>query len=70
MQMALLLVPEGQLVEQLSGDPVERAVEETRGETHRETLLWDLTDAIRVAASDPRIAAIALDLQKFDGGIS
>jgi protease IV len=65
---ALLLVPEGQLVEQLSGDPVERAVEETRGETHRETLLWDLTDAIRVAAGDPRIPAIALDLQKFDGG--
>jgi protease-4 len=65
---ALLIVPEGQLVEQLSGDPVERAVEETRGETHRETLLWDLTDAIRVAASDPRIPAIALDLQKFDGG--
>jgi protease-4 len=65
---ALLLVPEGQLVEQLSGDPVERAVEETRGETHHETLLWDLTDAIRVAASDPRIPAIALDLQKFDGG--
>jgi len=65
---ALLIVPEGQLVEQLSGDPVERAVEETRGETHRETLLWDLTDAIRVAASDARIAAIALDLQKFDGG--
>jgi protease IV len=65
---ALLLVPEGQLVEQLSGDPVARAVEETRGETHHETLLWDLTDAIRVAASDARIAAIALDLQKFDGG--
>jgi protease IV len=65
---ALLIVPEGQLVEQLSGDPVERAVEETRGEAHRETLLWDLTDAIRVAASDPRIPAIALDLQKFDGG--
>jgi protease-4 len=65
---ALLIVPEGQLVEQLSGDPVERAVEETRGETHRETLLWDLTDAIRVAATDARIPAIALDLQKFDGG--
>ena len=65
---ALLIVPEGQLVEQLSGDPFERAVEETRGETHRETLLWDLTDAIRVAASDARIPAIALDLQKFDGG--
>ncbi|MBV8877814.1 MAG: signal peptide peptidase SppA [Gammaproteobacteria bacterium] len=65
---ALLLVPEGQLVEQLSGDPLERALQETRGETHRETLLWDLTDSIRAAAADPRIPAIALDLEKFDGG--
>ncbi|HTL21029.1 MAG TPA: signal peptide peptidase SppA [Steroidobacteraceae bacterium] len=65
---ALLLVPEGELVEQLSGDPVERALQETRGETHRETLLWDLTDSIRTAASDPRIPAIALDLEKFEGG--
>ena len=65
---ALLLVPEGQLVEQLSGDPLERAVQESRGESHRETLLWDLTDSIRAAASDPRIPAIALDLQKFEGG--
>jgi protease-4 len=65
---ALLLVPEGQLVEQLSGDPLERAVQETRGETHRETLLWDLTDSIRAAANDPRIPAVALDLEKFEGG--
>jgi protease IV len=65
---ALLLVPEGQLVEQLSGDAVERALQESRGETHRETLLWDLTDSIRAAASDARIPAIALDLEKFDGG--
>ena len=65
---ALLLVPEGALVEQLSGDPVERALQETRGDTHRETLLWDLTDSIRAAASDPRIPAIALDLEKFEGG--
>ena len=65
---ALLVAPEGQLVEQLSGDPLERAVQETRGETHRETLLWDLTDSIRAAANDPRIAAVALDLEKFEGG--
>jgi len=61
-------VPEGQLVEQLSGDPLERAVQETRGEQHRETLLWDLTDSIRAAAADPRIPAVALDLEKFEGG--
>jgi protease-4 len=64
---ALLVVPEGQLVEQLSGDPLERALQETRGETHRETLLWDLTDSIRAAANDPRIPAVALDLEKFEG---
>ena len=65
---ALLIVPEGTLVEQLSGEPLERALQESRGERHRETLLWDLTDSIRVAASDPRIPAIALDLEKFEGG--
>ena len=65
---ALLIVPQGTLVEQLSGDPVERALQETRGEIHRETLLWDLTDSLRAAASDPRIPAVALDLEKFEGG--
>ena len=64
---ALLIVPEGQIVEQLSGEPLERALQESRGETHRETLLWDLTDSIRAAASDPRIPAVALDLVKFEG---
>ena len=65
---ALLVAPEGQLVEQLSGDPLERALQQTRGETHRETLLWDLTDSIRAAAKDARIPAVALDLDKFEGG--
>ena len=65
---ALLVVPEGQLVEQLSGDPLQRAVQQTRGETRRETLLWDLTDSIRAAANDPRIPTLALDLEKFEGG--
>src|SRR5215471_15769416 len=65
---ALLIVPEGRLVEQLSGDPLQRALQETRGETHRETLLWDLTDSLHAAASDARIAAVALDLEKLEGG--
>ena len=64
---ALLVAPEGQLVEQLSGEPVERAVEEARGAEHMETLLWDLTDALRAAAGDARIQAVALDLEKFGG---
>jgi protease-4 len=65
---ALLVAPEGQLVEQLTGEPLARALQGARGETHQETLLWDLTDSIRVAASDPRIPALALDLDKFEGG--
>jgi protease-4 len=62
---ALLIAPEGQLVEQLSGEPVERALEEARGQGHAETLLWDLTDSIHAAASDAHIQVLALDLEKF-----
>src|SRR2546425_6496 len=64
---ALLVAPQGELVEQLSGAPVERALQEARGEGHAETLLWDLTDSIHAAASDTRIPALALDLERFEG---
>jgi protease-4 len=64
---ALLVEPEGQLVEQLSGDPLQRAVQNARGEGRAETLLWDLTDSIRAAAKDRRIPVLAIDLEKFDG---
>ncbi len=64
---ALVVAPEGQLVEQLSGDPLERAIEGARGQGRAETLLWDLTDSIRVAAKDKRIAVLAVDLEKFEG---
>jgi protease-4 len=65
---ALLVEPDGELVEQLSGDPLTRALEAVRGERRHQTLLWDLTDSIRAAAADRRIPAIALDLDKFEGG--
>ncbi len=65
---ALLIEPEGQLVEQLSGDPVARAVQDARGQERPETLLWDLTDSIRAAAKDRRIPVLAIDLEKFEGG--
>src|ERR1700728_4672891 len=64
---ALLVAPEGELVEQLSGEPVGRALEQARGDGRSQTLLWDLTDSIRAAATDARIALIALDLDKLDG---
>jgi protease IV len=65
---ALLMVPEGTLVEQLSGAPLERAVDEARGQGRAQTLLWDLTDELKAAAADTRIQAVALDLDKFEGG--
>ena len=64
---ALLLAPEGDIVEQSTGDPLERAVQEARGQGHSETLLWDLTDSLRAAAKDKRIQAVAIDLEKMDG---
>ena len=67
LKAALLVAPEGDIVEQSSGDALERAVQEARGQGHAETLLWDLTDSIRAAAKDKRIQVVALDLEKFDG---
>jgi protease IV len=65
---ALVLRPEGAIVEQLSGDPLERAVAEARGAGASETLLRDLTDVIRAAAKDPRIQSIVLDVSAMEGG--
>jgi protease-4 len=67
LKAALLVAPEGDIVEQSSGDALERAVQEARGQGHAETLLWDLTDSIRAAAKDKRIQVVAIDLEKFDG---
>jgi protease-4 len=64
---ALLVAPEGALVEQLSGDPLERALQEARGQSRPETLLWDVVDSVRAAAKDRRIPVLAIDLEKFEG---
>jgi protease IV len=59
---ALVIAPQGELVEQLSGDPVRRALGEASGTPAPETLLRDVTDAIAAAKSDSRIKLIVLDL--------
>ena len=66
-QAALVVAPTGTLVEQLSGDPLARAVAQARGENHAETLLWDLTAAIRAAAKDSRIRVLVLNFDQMDG---
>ena len=64
---ALVVRPQGRLVEQLSGDPVQRAIENARGQKRQETLLWDLVEAIRGAAADSRIRVLVLDLDDMEG---
>ena len=59
---ALVVAPQGHLVEQLTGDPVERAIENAQGEGVHQTLLWNLVAAIRAGAKDPRIRVLVLDL--------
>jgi protease-4 len=59
---ALVIDPQGELVEQLSSDPVRRAVGEATGGPAPETLLRDVTDAIAAAKDDARIKLIVLDL--------
>ena len=67
---ALVIHPEGTIVEQLSGaDPVKRLVAESAGvgSAAKETLLKDLLDAIRAAKVDKRIKALYLDVDDMSG---
>jgi protease-4 len=59
---ALVIQPEGELVEQLASDPVRRAFGQASGGPAPETLLKDVTDAIAAAKSDSRIKLIVLDV--------
>jgi len=65
---ALVIAPHGPLVEQLSGDPLERAVAESLRQQPAETLLRDVVDAIHAASDDERISALYLDLAGLEGG--
>ncbi len=59
---ALVLSPEGRIVDELSGDPLDRAWRDVSGEGRPETRLQDLLDVIEAAADDERISAMVLDL--------
>lgn len=65
---ALVLAPQGALVEQLAGDPFERAVAEAYGQERPETLLRDLVDSVDAAREDDRVQLIVLDLGNLAGG--
>ena len=48
-QAALFIKPSGALVEQLAGDPYDRALNELIGEKQTQTLVQDIVDALEYA---------------------
>lgn len=65
---ALVVSPEGVLVEQYTGDPVSRALDTARGVTRSQTLVDELVEAIDAAAEDRRVKVLHLALDDLDGG--
>ena len=64
---ALVIAPEGTLVDQLSGDALQRALARARGTRVQETSLRDVIDALRAARTDSRIKGVVLDLDGLTG---
>src|SRR5687768_6912988 len=64
---ALVIAPQGALVDQLSGDPLDRAIAKAQGTPLQETLVRDVIEALRAAAADERIKAVVLDLDGLGG---
>ena len=65
---ALVVRPEGRLVEQLTGSSFGRSLGLVTGDHEPETLVRDVVDAIRGAASDARIKVLVLDTSQLGGG--
>ena len=59
---ALVIQPSGALVEQLAGDPYERAIGELLDEGNSQTLVQDIVDALQYAKEDDRIEMVHLEL--------
>lgn len=68
---ALVIRPAGNIVEQLEGEPFDRALEELVGEATAQTLAQDIIDALGFAKNDGRISVVYLDLSAMpSGGLS
>ncbi|MFT3807328.1 signal peptide peptidase SppA [Arenimonas sp.] len=65
---ALLIAPQGQLVEQNSGGPLDRAIAEASGEQEFEVRVRDVVEAIERARDDERIKVLVMDLDGLTGG--
>ncbi|MDD3762653.1 MAG: signal peptide peptidase SppA [Nevskiales bacterium] len=65
--VALILAPTGELVEQIDADPGQRFVEELSGEAPSQSELSKLIDALDAAAKDDRITLAVLKLDGLSG---
>jgi protease-4 len=64
---ALFLQPVGSLVEQVAGDPYDRAVAELIGDAPPQTLVSDIVEALEHASDDDRIELVHLELSALGG---
>jgi protease IV len=65
---ALVIAPQGAIVEQASGGPLDRAIAEASGQQEFEVQLRDVVEAIRRAQTDARIKLIVLNLDGLTSG--
>ena len=59
---ALFIKPVGTIVEELEGDPFDRAMAELLDEAQPQTVLQDIVDALEYASDDDRIGAVHIEL--------
>ncbi len=67
-QAVLEIKPAGFLVEELEGDPFDRAIGELVGDAPAQTVVQDIVDALDYASTDDRIKGVHLDLGSLGGG--
>ncbi|MBS0375442.1 MAG: signal peptide peptidase SppA [Proteobacteria bacterium] len=65
---ALVLRPQGRLVEQLSASALDRSLGFVDAEHEPETLLRDLIETVRAATKDDRIRVLVIDPSQLTGG--
>lgn len=64
----LYMAPEGLLVEEYSGNPLDRAISKALGDGTPQVRLRDMVDAMDIAAEDDRIRMLVMDLDSLMGG--
>lgn len=64
---ALYIQPVGAIVEELEGDPFDRAIAELLDEAQPQTVLQDIVDALEYASDDDRIGAVHIELSALGG---